>query len=129
MFGLLFFNLHDQTVGCKIWIHPPDHITLFNIEVMPHLVLLKNHITENAVDLHHSKGAADLHTTAINGESRIGRALAGFHLININLKRFSTVIRRGYPHRVAIQIAHCIHICIISQGVLGDKENIRTHLC
>ena len=81
------------------------------------LVVLEDHFTEDAVDLHHFLNTLDRYIPTLYID------LIAVLLL-IDLESRVDVNRGGNPYLVAVQVAHHAHVGVVGQRVLGDKVDI-----
>ncbi len=113
----------------EVGVHPADDVAFFHVEVMLVVIVLEDHLRQDAIDLHDPQGAANLDTTVFNLEVGILGALAGIHLFHVALEGLGAVGMVGDPYLVSVEVPRDAHEGVVGQGVLGDQVDVLTNAC
>ena len=92
------------------------------------LVVVKDHLAEEAVDLHDATDPLYLHLAAFGLNVGAGLDLPGSYSFEIHLEGTVAVQRGGNPYLVAIEVAHDGHVGVVGQRILGDEIDVLPHL-
>ena len=113
----------------KIGIHPANHVALFDIEVVLVIVVVKDVLGEDAVDLHDSQNAADLDASILLGDAGGHGALAGLNIMHVRRERLRAIGHTGYPDVIAVEVSHHTHVGVVRKCVLRDQVDVFTDAC
>ena len=79
---------------------------------------------EQRVNFHNARNALDLDAATFGDEIRTGLDASRLDVLDIFLKSLIGIAWSGNPDLIAIEVAHNVHIGVISEGVLGDKIDV-----
>jgi len=120
-----FIQLHDKTMGFKIWVHPGDYVGFLQVEGVFVTILLEDHPGENAIEFHQAQCAVYLHTAIHNLQGVILGTPSRCDFFNVHLECLHHVCVGRNPDAVSIEVLYVMGIGHIHEGVLRYDECIR----